>query len=290
LGCTKTFTTNLLEPHPVTPNLSSTNITCYSDCDGTATSNATGGAGNLTNQPPGASPGGYTYQWSGSSTATTPNLTGLCPGTYTLTVTDDSLCTGVQTVIITEPDTLALNPDATMISCGGACDGTASVSPTGGTGAYSYSWTGPGGPHPNAPSISNLCPGTYTVVVTDDNGCEETAVFIITEPDPLDVTVSGTDVICFENCDGTATAVPSGGTPLYNMVWENSAGTVISNTTDLTSTITNLCPDTYTVFITDENNCTINASVSITEPDELFANATSTDMSGSCNAGPSLAA
>ncbi|MDQ3193328.1 MAG: hypothetical protein M3Q58_17225, partial [Bacteroidota bacterium] len=288
-GCSKVFTTNLAQPQLITPNVTTSNVTCYGFCDGAASSSPTGGTGTVNGQASLASPGGYIYSWS-PGLETTQNISNLCPGSYTITVTDDSLCVGTQTIVIVQPDSLILNPASTNITCAGACDGTASVSPTGGTTPYTYTWTASVAGSFSGPSLTNLCPGTYTVLVEDINGCSNTEIFIITEPNPLQLNINGTNVICKSNCDGTANVTPIGGTSPFVMIWTNSSNVVLSNTTGLSSNINNLCPDTYSVSVTDDNNCTVNGTITITEPDTLIANATSTSITcfGLCDGSVSV--
>ncbi|MFN7014719.1 MAG: SprB repeat-containing protein, partial [Bacteroidia bacterium] len=262
-GCEQTFTTNLTEPAAINPNISFTDITCNSFCNGTASTSPTGG------NPP----FNYTYSWSPGG-QTTQNITNLCPGTYTVTVTDDSLCTGTASVTISQPNPLVINPSSNNISCFGACDGTVSVAPvSGGTPPYSYTWT------PNistGPSQNNLCPGTYTVVVSDTQGCLDSATFVLTEPGPLNANPSSTNVLCFGACNGTATSNPIGGTPPYTYLW---------STGSTNQSISGLCPGTYSVTVTDTNNCSNTQSITITEPSLLTISVATTNGvgNGQCN-------
>ena len=276
-GCVQNFSTNLLQPQQVNPNAIFTNINCNAFCDGTATANPTGGTGTVDGLAPAASPGGYVYLWSPNN-ETTQSIDSLCPGLYIVKVTDDSLCTGIDSVTITQPNALLLNPSNSNISCGGACDGTAQVAPSGGTVPYNYTWTASVPGVFTGPSLTNLCPGTYTVVVIDSLGCTDSASFTITEPPVLNTDLTSTNVICFGACDGTATSTPTGGTPPYDFTW--SSGGVPSS--GLTATISNLCPGQYIVTVTDDNNCTDIDTVNIIEPPLLTATASATDMS--CNA------
>lgn len=268
-GCVQSFSSNLTQPPAVVPNVSSTNISCNGACDGTATTLPSGG------NPP----GNYTYSWVSNNppfSSSSQNLTNLCPGTYVLTVSDDSLCTGIDSVVITEPLSLQLNPASTNISCGGACDGTAGITPTGGTAPYTVTWDN--GMTGN--TLTNLCPDTIKVVVSDANGCSDSVTFIITEPAPLFSNATFTDVLCFGACDGTATATPTGGTAPYSFSWSNGA-----TGTGLTHTTTNLCPGTFVVTVTDANNCVHQDTVVISEPTLLTVGITATNITcfGACD-------
>lgn len=263
-GCNITDSVIITEPPILVATATGTNVTCFAACNGTA--NAVVGGGTP----------GYTFSW--STGAITPGITALCPGTYTVTVTDLNGCTDTGVVTITEPTLLVANFTSVDVLCFGACNGTATALPTGGTPGYSYNWL-PGTPTgEGTPNVINLCPGTYSVIVTDANGCVDTsASIVITQPPVLDAAVTSTDVTCNGACDGTATANPVGGTAGYSFVW---------STTAVTPTISGLCPGSYTVTVTDANGCTDTMSVIIIQPNSLTVtiNTTAILCNGDCNA------
>ncbi len=134
--------------------VSSTNTNCFGSTDGTAFVTANG-------VPP------FGYLWMPG------NLTGasqyyLGAGTYTVTMTDGVGCIATATVTISSPPPLSATISSVAPSCGPCCDGSASVSTTGGTAPFNYQWM-PG--NQTTPSINNLCAGTYSVCVTDAAGC-----------------------------------------------------------------------------------------------------------------------
>jgi len=146
----------------VSVTTSQTNVSCFGSCNGSATAFPSGGTP------------GYTYSWSNGCTSQT--CTGLCAGTHTVTVTDASGCTASTTVNITQPPAITLSTSSTATSCTGACDGTVLASASGGAGGFSYCWTGGLG---CGASKSNVCAGTYTVTVTDANGCTASASVVV---------------------------------------------------------------------------------------------------------------
>lgn len=268
-GCKVLYTATITQPAVLTLGLTKNNASCGGVCDGKATATVTGGTAP------------YKYDWSNGSSTTTSSTTntiiGLCAGTYSVTITDKNNCVKTGSVTVTEPAILIATASGTNITCNGACNGTASVSVTGGSGSNTYSWA-PGGA--TTSSISNLCPGTYTVTVRDVNNCVSTDQVTITQPNVLDATPTFTNVSCNGACNGTATAGATGGTTPYSYRWLP----IIPPVT--TPTITNLCPGTYSLMVTDANGCKdTSASFTITQPSLLAVNATSVNITcnGVCN-------
>lgn len=141
-------------------NATATDVLCNGDCNGTASVAPTGGV----------TP--FTLAWSNG--AFTPTINNLCAGSYSVTVTDANGATASQTVTVNEPPALTASMSAATGPCNG--QGTATVTAGGGTAPYTYLWS-PGGQI--TPGLNLLNPGTYTVTVTDDNGCTATATAVI---------------------------------------------------------------------------------------------------------------
>ncbi|MBK5285973.1 MAG: T9SS type A sorting domain-containing protein [Bacteroidia bacterium] len=253
-GCITGTSVTITEPAILSAIPSSTNITCNNLNNGTATVTPSGGV----------SP--YTYQWSNSSSAQT--ISNLSPASYTVTVTDDNGCTLTSSVTVTEPLVLLASLNSVNVTCNGMNNGTATAIPSGGTSPYTYQWSNSN----STQTISNLSPASYTVTVTDVNGCTSSLSLTITEPAVLSASFASTDVTCNGMNNGTATVIPSGGTSPYTYQWSNS---------NSTQTISNLSPASYTVTVTDVNGCTSSLSLTITEPALLSASFASTDVS--CN-------
>ncbi|MQP53770.1 SprB repeat-containing protein, partial [Flavobacterium sp. LMO9] len=154
-----------------------------------------------------------TYSWAPSG-GTAATASGLSAGTYTVTVTDANSCTATQSFTITEPTALVATPASqTNVSCNSGSNGSATVSVSGGTAGYTYSWAPSGG---TAATASGLSAGNYTVTVTDANSCTATQSFTITEPTALVATpASQTNVSCNSGSNGSATVSVSGGTAGY---------------------------------------------------------------------------
>merc|ERR1711974_249528 len=157
-------------------------------------------------------------------------------------ITDANGCDTTINFTITEPTELQAALSLTDVDCNGADNGSASVSASGGVTPYTYLWsTGATGN-----SVSGLSPGNYNVQVTDANGCDTTINFSITEPTALEVTLSSSDVSCYEAADGWASVDVLGGTSPYSYNWSTGAST---------DSIGGLLPGTYSVSIRDAGNC-----------------------------------
>lgn len=196
----------------------------------------------------------YIYLWSnGSANA---NATNLIANTYTVTTTNSQGCTATTNVTLVEPTALSATAASTDPLCNGATDGTASVTAAGGTPNYTYFWTN----GQNDQTTTGIGAGNVSVTVTDANGCTTTANATLAEPPLLSAVVAATDPICNAGTDGSATAIPSGGTPTYTYAWNNAQ-------TDVTAT--NLTANTYTVTVTDLNGCTTVANGTLNQPAAL---------------------
>ena len=216
-------------------------------------------------------PGGgvppYAFAWSTGDT--TAGLVGLTAGTYGLTVTDALGCAATFSYTLVDPAPLVLAVDTVAASALGACDGQASVSVSGGTPPYTLAWS-PGGATDSV--LTGLCPGAYTAVVMDANGCTATAVAIISAPAcGLAVSATGQDAPCAGEPGGSAVALPSGGSPPYAFLWLPSG--------DTTATAEGLGAGTYTVLVTDAAGCAASDTAVVGEPPALAASLSVTDVS-----------
>jgi hypothetical protein len=244
-SCQKVDSITLTEPSQLIVNNNVfSNATCFNTSTGSASVTASG-----------ATPG-YTYAWSNGGTAFT-NTT-LSAGAHVVTVTDANSCTETTTVTITEPTALTLAATVTNISCNGLTDGAISITPSGGTPTYGYSWSS----SQTTALISGLSVGTYTVTITDGNSCLKDTTVTITQPTSLDASISlSTNIACFGDATGAAVAGATGGTIPYSYLW--------SNTTAI-ATNTNLVAGSYIVTVTDANGCNDTSSVVLSQPATLL--------------------
>jgi hypothetical protein len=253
-SCIRTHTVVISQPTAITTSVASqTNLSCNGATNGAASITASGGTGT------------YTYSWlpSGGNAAT---ASGLSAGTYTCTITDANNCTRTQTVVITQPTAISTSiASQTNVSCAGGANGAASITASGGTGTYTYSWVPSGG---NAATASGLSAGTYTCTITDANNCTRTQTVVITQPSAISTSItSQTNVSCAGGSNGSATAFASGGTPSYTVNWLPSGGNA--------ATASGLSAGTYSCVITDANNCTATQTVVITQPTAISTSITS---------------
>lgn len=262
-GCALTDSTVIsVTGGPTASVLSSTNVTCNGGNDGSATASASGA------NPP------YTYSWNTTPVQTTAAAAGLSAGTYVVTVSDASGCTGTASVTITEPSAISLNITSTSAACG-VNNGSATATVSGGNGPYSYNWSS--SPVQTTASATGLLAGTYTIVITDASGCTQTgAVTIINFNGPIASISAQTNASCFGSSDGSASATATGATPPYTYSWNSSP---VQNS----QTATGLTAGMYTVTVTDAAGCMSIAVVAITEPAALIATVTPTSATcGTC--------
>jgi PKD repeat protein len=232
-GCSTTSAATVSNSGAPTIALTTTQPICYGSTNGSVLSSVSGGAAP------------YTYTWNtGVSTA---SLNNIGAGTYIVTVTDASQCQAVQSVVLANPAQVDGVISTTNATCGNN-NGSATVNGVGGNGVYTYSWsTGT-----TANTLNGLASGSYSVTITDDNGCSAVKTATINASAGVTVSVAGTDPTQGNN--GSATATVNGGTSPYLYSWSNGSST---------STISGLAVGTYTVTVTDANNCTGMGSVTL---------------------------
>lgn len=227
--------------------ISTTSVSCKGAGTGQVIASTTGGTP------------AYTYVWQGN-TSGTGTATGYTAGTYTYQVLDANNCaSATHSFVIAEPSaSLTATGSQTNVLCHGQNNGAYSLNTSGGTPAYTYSWTGTTS---STGSANNLTAGNYTVSVHDNNNCVTTQTFSITEPLALSTTITNTTQAGCGLANGSATLNTAGGTFPYVYNWSLPGGTSFTTTT---ASANNLPVGTTTVVITDGNGCTENRFVAIT--------------------------
>ena len=206
----------------------------------------------------------YTYLWSNGSKEN--KIQDLDVGIYTLTVTDMNNCTATASVTLTEPTALQIvSITSTMyngynIPCFKQKGGDINLTVTGGAGSYKYQWNN----GEFTEDLTDLVPGTYMVVVTDEAEARVMGQIVLTEPTPLDVqfTLStypnDKNVSCYGCSNGSITTAVSGGATPYSYLWEGGA---------TTANLSNKGAGLYPLIVTDANGCQVEISVELTGPD-----------------------
>ena len=228
------------------------NPLCNGDNNGTAYASATGGV-----LP-------YTWAWSSDSVGVTSisnvasNLDG---GNVCVTVTDFNGCQSTACTTLVENPELIVNISTVDVLCQSDSTGQASAVVIGGTGigTYTYSWNGLyTGTSPNDATADSIPSGTYSLLVTDTNGCINlTNNIIINEPTHISLSSTFTPVLCNGACDGTGTIIASGGEGSYTYVWPDG---------QTSETASGLCAGMYTPTVIDGYGCEDSTVISISEP------------------------
>ena len=252
-GCQTTRDVIIVEPSDLLHTTLVNDINCNGGSNGSISVVVTGGV--------------YPYLYSWSNGAVTNVISNLTPGNYICTITDNNGCVKQASGTISQPSTqVVLAVTAIATSCDGGNDGSATASATGGLPPYSYLWSN----NNTGNVISGMYSGTYTNYVTDANNCTISQNIFIAEPPPLAATINTTDVSCNGGVDGSATIIPSGGTPSYSYLWGNG---------QISSIISGLSIGTATCVVTDGNGCILSSSSSVIEPSPIAVNSIITNVS-----------
>jgi PKD repeat protein len=182
----------------------------------------------------------FSYLWSNAELSATIN--GLSAGIYSITVTDANGCSGQQSVQINSQNGPSLNTTASNISCAGASNGSALAVAAGGSGTYTFLWSN----GQTGSVLNNLSAGSYTVTVTDANGCAVQNTVAISEPSAITVTAVLADATTTGGNEGSISLSVTGGTAPYSYNWTNAASS---------ADISGLTAGNYAVTVTDANGC-----------------------------------
>ena len=263
-GCVELASQTITDPAPVSASATSVDVSCAGVCDGSAFVVASNGTAP------------YTYLWDDSQSQGTPNAGSLCAGLYTVNITDANGCLTSASTIVNTPASVTISISSVgNNACYGDCLGFAQTVVSGGTVPYTYMW---GDGQTNAQAI-NLCAGIHNVTVTDSLGCNADTSVTITEPQPMVVITTTSNVSCNGACDGSATTSIGGGTPPFTYQWNDIA-------LQTTFSATGLCNGIFGVTITDVGGCSQNETVIITQPLPLgLVESTTSSTCGFANGG-----
>ncbi len=218
-----------------------TNVFCNGDCNGSISLTIAGGT----------SP--YNYVWNTGNN--TGSISGLCAGTYSVTIVDGHNCTRVYDYTITQPDSISITSTQVNIDCFGSCTGSITGNVTGGTSPYNILWS--------SGSSTNLCEGNHSITVTDQNSCSATQNYVITQNSELIVTTSFTNVTTNGGNDGTISFTATGGVgpPYFSQV--GILNGPIQNPNMLTA-------ECYWLTVSDSLDCIQIDTVCISQPTAIF--------------------
>ncbi|PXX99063.1 hypothetical protein DF185_14380 [Marinifilum breve] len=202
----------------------------------------------------------------------------LAAGVYKVVATDALSCTTVEkSVIIEGPgQVFAYIDQVKPIGCIGSSDGELEAVVGGGSGTYTYSWSGPSGYSGSGKNISGLEPGTYSLTVSD-GGNSANAAYELLPADPIIVSVKNfKNVSCYQAADGEIELLVDTGGADYTVEWTNDLGKGFLSSA---KKIMNLEPGMYTYTVTTSKGCNVSGNQQITEPSDLNIIASSTDIS-----------
>ena len=237
INCLYTSSFNLLVTSLIDADTTIIDESCFGDQDGVIEYNILNGF----------SP--FQYTWSNGESG--PNIDNLSPGLYLLDVTDSLGCVYQNEFNILPGNTITLLDSVTHNICSGENNGSIKVAVTG-QGPYTFLWD----INTTDSLINNLTSGLYSLTVTDVDGCIRIKEFQIDDPDPITNIIEIIQPGCDEDSMGVATAIASGGTGDFNFLWSNGQNT---------STVVGLMPGSYTVTISDDNNCSFIDSIIVEE-------------------------
>ena len=230
-----------------------TNVSCYDEETGAISLSVTGGV-----EP-------YSYQWSNGTDQ--QNLNNVKSGQYNVLVTDANGCSERLDVRITQPELLIIREEMVEdIDCFGNNNGLINLSITGGTAPYKYNWTN----GDTTKNISSLVAGTYSLEVSDMNGCVANYSKELSTPDELAVSLeASSNNLCFGESNGEINISVIGGVAPYRYKWNNGA---------TTQDVANLKSGSYEVEVIDSNGCRDTLATEITEPQIIQVGIESTDI------------
>ncbi|MBI5914326.1 MAG: choice-of-anchor L domain-containing protein [Bacteroidetes bacterium] len=247
-SCTALDSVTLIDPPGMALTFTPTSVTCFGQNNGAITSVVNGGT-----LP-------YTYLWGNGST--TPNLSSIIAGNYCLTVTDGMGCTLVSCADVTQPAELLLSTALTNAGCNGGTSGEIDLTVAGGTSPHTFDWAS----GQTSEDLANLPAGTYTVEVTDGNGCTASISENISETDAIVIQLSQNSVNCFGGNDGSITTTVTGGSGNYNFDWSGPGpfGSTQQNPTGLVA-------GNFTVTVTDTDGCAGTQTIAVQQPTTAVA-------------------
>ena len=239
-GCTGTVNVSITQPSAVSGTTVLTNVSCN------------GGSNGAINLTPSGGTAPYTFNWGGGITS--EDRTGLTAGAYSVTITDNNGCTGTVNVSVAQPiSPVSGSTVVTNVACNGASNGAINLTPAGGTAPYTFNWGG----GITTEDRTGLTPGSYSVTVTDANGCTATVSATVTQPNAV-AAPTGAAVQSFTAGSSLSTLVVNG----QNIKWYGSSSDASAHTGNLPSAT--LIVNNTTYYATQTiNGCESTASLPV---------------------------
>ncbi|MBT3209414.1 MAG: PKD domain-containing protein [Bacteroidetes bacterium] len=226
------YTLQTYNPADLLTTVVGTDVLCHDGNDGAANLTVSGGTGN------------YTFSW--SSGHNTEDVAGMAAGTYTVTITYDSVCTTTNSVVINEPPTsVEGNISIIGLLCHGDTDGSADLDVSGGIPPYTYSWNYNG---ETTQDIDNIGVGAYFVTINDNHACEYIASVVVNEPDSMSIISTPNFTMCLGETFIIGAQV-IGGTSPYSYIWND--GAFPGDSIEVSPTEETI----YEVYVVDDNAC-----------------------------------
>lgn len=241
----------------ITFTQSQTNVSCFGGNNGSASVNVSGGTFPIS------------YQWSNGGGGS--SKTNLVAGTYTVTITDGALCTAMANFTITQPTPLEGNfSNVSQPTCFGGNNGSATLTISGGTPNYSFTWSNGASGNGATSTQNNLSAGQYQVTITDLLDCQIVKTVTITQPQGITIVLNSiNNASCNGLADGSI-SVTATGVGSISYLWTNGS---------TTNTISGLPIGNYGLTVTDNaNGCQQTSSYTITQPSILALSITTTNV------------
>jgi gliding motility-associated-like protein len=256
-GCTASGSATIDEPSQMTFIKDVENVTCFNGNNGSIDVTIGGGIAP------------YNYNWSGAITSTDEDLTDLTIGQYIVEVTDQNGCLIVNSTSITQPNEIIIIGSSSNATCS-ANNGSVSVSVTGGVSPYTYAWDNGS----TLQNLSNVSGGTYTLTVTDANGCLAQYTDTVESLSNLSAYVEISDVLCYGDSTGSATVIVESGSQPFTYLWSDGS----QHQSNF-----NLAAGPYSVIVMDYLGCQTTVNFTVNQPEELTLTLSPSVYSGGFN-------
>ncbi|MBX2918490.1 MAG: T9SS type A sorting domain-containing protein [Ferruginibacter sp.] len=270
-GCTVNGAYTITGGSTINPTTTIIPVSCYGTATGSITVNTAGGVAP------------HTYNINAGAWQTSNVFSNLLAGTYVVGVKDANGCSDFVTRTVTQPALLTVVLDNTIRPCGTSNNGRIFITVSGGSGAKTYNWTGPGGYTSNAQDPNNLYAGIYNLTVTDTKGCTANLEVNLESYPQINITEVVTPVSCRGGANGAIDATITGGSGLgFTYLWTSGGGF-----NETAEDISNLKAANYTLKVTDnDNGCIVSKIINVSQPAaNLKLTLTKTNVNGCISLG-----